>query len=96
MLRCTAVYTGDFRWAPTIEIRDEHDVIYEVSDHSMEGLLDMRLMLVATPEHNGLVFSAVVFFYRYNGVFPDNAATNYPSYRHHHTFYAAIVHCEWW
>lgn len=93
-MRCTASYTGDPGWAPKMEWRDPNGIVYDVSDSSSPGVIDVTVERVGLPSHDGYVYTAKTLFEAYDGDLPEDTATNVPTYTFTHTFDVITVHCK--
>lgn len=93
-MQCNASYTGDPGWAPKMEWRDSDGLIDDAIDLSEEGFLSFKVERNASVHHDGLIYSAMIFFTAFDGDLPTDTADNIPKYTFNYAYDPIIVHCE--
>lgn len=94
ILECYAIYSGDPGWAPVMEWWDSNGFI-ETINNSSAGIMHFLVQVVATPEQDGIVYTAKTHFQEYQGELPPDMATNIPDYFDIYEYDALIVECKY-
>lgn len=93
-MQCTASYTGDPGWTPTVEWEDPEGIIHEIIDNSEAGFMNISAVAKASLEQDGYVHVATILFKEYVGTVPPTAASNIPDFKAVIEFDPLIIHCE--